>query len=539
MPKEEEEEEGLEEPSVAKRVKWWYYGLVNEVRSKVQYAFWLVLYTLVMLLIFAERAYFFSVEREHRGLRQIAGYGVTVTRGAASAMMFTYSTLLVTMCRNLFSLLRSTALHRLFPFDHMISLHRYMGFWALVWTVMHVVGHAINFYHISTQTPADLACLFRDYFRRTHVLPKFHYWCWETITGITGVLLTLQTALIYAFAYLGRKNFFRLFWFTHNTYPVFYLLFILHGSARLVQPPFFHYFFLGPCILFLLDKLISISRNKIKIDIIKATKLPSDVIRLEIRRPPLFSFQSGQWVNIASTAISEQEYHPFTLSSAPQEKNLTLHIRAVGPWTRKLVELYSEKPSDEKYPGIYMDGPFGEGHQTWWDYEVVVLVAGGIGVTPFASILKDMAHRLKTSKNLTRTKKVLFLWTTRSQWQYEWVLDILKEVEAMDKDKVIGAHIFISQLKSKFDLRTIMLYMTDRYYQSSTGISLITDLRAITHFGRPNFLSIFTTLKRKYKTNIIGVFTCGSSALSHSVEKSCQEMNRTTQIIFRHYYKNF
>lgn len=53
-----------------------------------------------------------------------------------------------------------------------------------------------------------------------------------------------------------------------------------------------------------------------------------------------------------------------------------------------------------------MDGPFGEGHQTWWDYEVVVMVAGGIGVTPFASILKDIAHRLnKHSNKLTRTKK--------------------------------------------------------------------------------------------------------------------------------------
>lgn len=52
-----------------------------------------------------------------------------------------------------------------------------------------------------------------------------------------------------------------------------------------------------------------------------------------------------------------------------------------------------------------MDGPFGEGHQTWWDYEVVVFVAGGIGVTPFASILKDIAYKLEHSKYL-KTKKV-------------------------------------------------------------------------------------------------------------------------------------
>ena len=46
-----------------------------------------------------------------------------------------------------------------------------------------------------------------------------------------------------------------------------------------------------------------------------------------------------------------------------------------------------------------MDGPFGESHQDWYRYPVAVLVGGGIGITPFASILKDIAHR---SKNLAR-----------------------------------------------------------------------------------------------------------------------------------------
>jgi predicted ferric reductase len=35
-----------------------------------------------------------------------------------------------------------------------------------------------------------------------------------------------------------------------------------------------------------------------------------------------------------------------------------------------------------------LDGPYGEGHQDWHRFEVSVLVGGGIGVTPFASILR-------------------------------------------------------------------------------------------------------------------------------------------------------
>ena len=44
---------------------------------------------------------------------------------------------------------------------------------------------------------------------------------------------------------------------------------------------------------------------------------------------------------------------------------------------------------------MYIDGPFGEGHQDWFKYKVAVLVGGGIGVTPFASILKELVQMKK------------------------------------------------------------------------------------------------------------------------------------------------
>ena len=47
-----------------------------------------------------------------------------------------------------------------------------------------------------------------------------------------------------------------------------------------------------------------------------------------------------------------------------------------------------------------MEGPWGEGHQEWFRFEVSVLVGGGIGVTPFASILKDIVFKNKTGANI-------------------------------------------------------------------------------------------------------------------------------------------
>ena len=76
----------------------------------------------------------YSIEREHVGLRGICGYGVSITRGAASAMMLTYSSLLVTMCRNTITFLRETFLHRFFPFDDAIELHKYIAVLAMIFT---------------------------------------------------------------------------------------------------------------------------------------------------------------------------------------------------------------------------------------------------------------------------------------------------------------------------------------------------------------------------------------------------------------------
>ena len=125
----------------------------------------------------------YSVEREHAGLRRIAGYGVTVTRGAASCMMWAYSVLLLTMARNFITFLRETPFQQYVPFDAAVSFHKIIALTALFFTIMHCIGHGINFYHISTQTANDLTCLFREVFHRTHTLPKFSYWLFLTATG--------------------------------------------------------------------------------------------------------------------------------------------------------------------------------------------------------------------------------------------------------------------------------------------------------------------------------------------------------------------
>jgi len=73
-----------------------------------------------------------------------------------------------------------------------------------------------------------------------------------------------------------------------------------------------------------------------------------DVTFLEFKKPNNFEYKSGQWVRIACPTLNTSEYHPFTLSSAPHEKNLTVHIRAVGPWTTNIRTLYDPSLLREK-----------------------------------------------------------------------------------------------------------------------------------------------------------------------------------------------
>lgn len=53
--------------------------------------------------------------------------------------------------------------------------------------------------------------------------------------------------------------------------------------------------------------------------------------------------------------------------------------------------------------------------------------------------------------------QVYFIWVTRTQRQFEWVSDIIREVEELDTQDMVSVHIYITQLAEKFDLRTTML----------------------------------------------------------------------------------
>ncbi|NWR07378.1 NOX5 oxidase, partial [Paradoxornis webbianus] len=67
------------------------------------------------------------------------------------------------------------------------------------------------------------------------------------------------------------------------------------------------------------------------------------VTHLVIQRPKSFRFQPGDYVYLNVPAVAAHEWHPFSISSAPEQtETLWLHIRARGQWTNKLHEFFQQ-----------------------------------------------------------------------------------------------------------------------------------------------------------------------------------------------------
>ncbi len=96
-----------------------------------------------------------------------------------------------------------------------------------------------------------------------------------------------------------------------------------------------------------------------------------------------------------------QEEHPFTISSTPSRPgSLQFIIRSRGDWTSTIKEL---DPGDQ----VFVDGPYGRfSHLILPENAAIIMIAGGIGITPMLSMLRYMA-------DVKDHRPVLLIWSNR------------------------------------------------------------------------------------------------------------------------------
>lgn len=107
-----------------------------------------------------------------------------------------------------------------------------------------------------------------------------------------------------------------------------------------------------------------------------------DTFTLTLKSNNKFKFKAGQFCFLRVNKNDLNARHPFTISSAPQENNIQFTIKHYGG---RFTETASKLEKGEE---VLIDGPFGI-FTTENKKNHLVFIAGGVGVTPFISMIKE------------------------------------------------------------------------------------------------------------------------------------------------------
>ncbi|KAJ3335197.1 hypothetical protein HDU93_006201 [Gonapodya sp. JEL0774] len=243
------------------------------------------------------------------------------------------------------------------------------------------------------------------------------------------------------------------------------------------------YFFLVFMIAFShsngVDRIIRNYRSRSMCDTLAVQSFPdSDIIKL-VLQPVRFNYQPGQYLflNVPQLHMGKLMWNPFSISSAPditgRDKRITMHIKDNGDFTKSLVTLVKEREAEVKKFGqigadaprltVFVDGGYGYPGERFEDLDVVVMVAGGIGVTPMIAFTSALVQRLELGLP-TATRDIYFWWFVPSLGVYRSlapeILDLRKRVQRISKGGEINLDIRIyvtrssDKAKKELDLYT-------------------------------------------------------------------------------------
>ncbi|KAM3857061.1 NADPH oxidase 2-like [Diretmus argenteus] len=496
-------------------------------------------------------------------------------RAPAACLNFNCMLILLPVCRNLLSFLRGTIQYcsrtAARQLDRNITFHKLVAYMIAFHTAVHILAHLFNFeWFMDAQVnrnssllpfvlsqigngdgAAFLNPITTDQTSQTIVM-------FTTIAGLTGVAITLALILIITSSMeVIRRSYFEVFWYTHHLFVIFFIGLVFHGAGRIVRgqtadslkvhdprecadqfetwgqkgsnctvpefagnPPMTWKWVVGPMILYVCERLVRLYRSHQKVVITKVVMHPSKTLELQMKKKG-FHMEVGQYVFIQCPSVSRLEWHPFTLTSAPEEDHFTAHIRIVGDWTQGLYEAcVGDKAAPQEaweLPKVAIDGPFGTASEDVFRYEVVMLVGAGIGVTPFASILKSVWYKHTQSKDNVFLKKIYFYWLCPETQAFEWFADLLQSLEGQMTEKNMADFLSYNIYLTRWKETEAAHFRVHHEAENDP----ITGLKQKTFYGKPNWDNEFTTIGTNHPGTKVGVFLCGPLALANSLEKQC------------------
>jgi predicted ferric reductase len=117
-----------------------------------------------------------------------------------------------------------------------------------------------------------------------------------------------------------------------------------------------------------------------------------DTFTIAIKSNKDFRFRAGQFCFLRLNKDKLYARHPFTVSSSPGSANLEFTVKLEGRFTKAASKLSIGD-------SVIVEGPFGVFTVSEQE-KPLVFIAGGVGITPFMSMLDDMVNR-KTERDVT------------------------------------------------------------------------------------------------------------------------------------------
>ncbi|KAL5551978.1 hypothetical protein UlMin_002154 [Ulmus minor] len=563
---------------------------------------WVVaLWVAIMIALFAWKFY----EYKQKNAFQIMGYCLLTAKGAAETLKFNMALILLPVCRNTITWLRSTRMSHFVPFDDNINFHKTIAGAIVVGVILHAGNHLACDFPRLVKVSEDVyeKYLFDDF---GHHKPTYGDLL-KGVEGVTGIIMVICMAIAFTLATswfrrslvklpkpFDRITGFNAFWYSHHLFVIVYILLIVHGQYLYLVHKFplktTWIYIAVPVLLYAGERTLRFFRSGFyPVRLLKVAIYPGNVLTLQMSKPPQFKYKSGQYMFVQCPAVSPFEWHPFSITSAPDDDYLSVHIRQLGDWTRELKRVFSEaceppvagksgllradESTKKSLPKLLIDGPYGAPAQDYHKYDVLLLVGLGIGATPFISILKDLLNNIvkmeeqadlasdfsrmselsagsadssytpnrvspKRRKPL-KTTNAYFYWVTREQGSFDWFKGVMNEIADLDQRGVIEMHNYLTSVYEEGDARSALITMVQALNHAKNGVDIVSGTRVRTHFARPNWKKVFSKMCSKHCSARIGVFYCGAPVLATELSKLCYEFNQKGSTKFDFHKEHF